>query len=409
MSMYGIAKSGPHAGERTLCKAKDPATCPYHTDGSHEEMSREAVDSWNEKIIAAKNARRTNGLSKTTVRTRPFRARRSASVSMASRLKKTAVTVLAIAALSSLAACGDAEPPQYTIPSQDSTSQSQEASPHEDYENNDGSSLTYDEAAAKTKYEWQRFKNSDTYKNGKAKASELADKAKNYVKSGDAADDIKSVVNSLSTYGIGGSTGDVNSSPQSTGVYADISKEQALKELSSLQIKEDDSSSYDRGQWKHWVATIDAPGGGSTGRKPCFDVRSQVLARQGQNVKLSTDGCAVESGSFADPYSGVTGLDKSQMQIDHSVPLGYAARHGEQEWSAQKKQDYANDLSQGHLIAVYGKENIEKSDKGPSEWMPDKDQCGYAKNFADILFKWKLSTSKADHDVMQNVIQQCAA
>lgn len=71
--------------------------------------------------------------------------------------------------------------------------------------------------------------------------------------------------------------------------------------------------------------------------------------------------------------------------------------------------NYANDLSQGHLVAVYSKENIAKSDKGPSEWMPDKDQCEYAKNFADTLFKWKLSTSKADHDVMQNVIQQCAA
>lgn len=407
MSMYGIAKSGPHTGERTICKAKDPATCPYHTDGSHEEMSREEADLWNEKILATKNAHKMGNLSKIRAKTKPFHARLSASASMVSRLKKTAATLLAITALSSLAACGSTTPPQYTIPPQESTSQSQQAYPNDD-ENDDGS-LTYDEAAAKAKYKWQQFQNSDTYKNGKAKAGKLADKAKNYVESGDAANDIKSLVNSLATYGIGGSIGDVNSSSQTTGVYANISKEQALQELSSLRIQEADSSNYDRNQWKHWVATIDAPGGASTGRRPCFDVRSQVLARQGQDVRLSNDGCTVESGSYTDPYSGATGLDKDQVQIDHSVPLGYAARHGGQAWSAQKKQDYANDLSQGHLVAVYGKENIEKSDKGPSEWMPDKDQCGYAKNFADVLFEWKLSTSKADYDVMQNVIRQCAA
>jgi len=52
--------------------------------------------------------------------------------------------------------------------------------------------------------------------------------------------------------------------------------------------------------------------------------------------------------------------------------------------------------------------NMQKGDKGPSEWTPPKDKCGYAKNFADVLYKWQLTTTQADHDAMMTIIQQCA-
>ena len=56
-------------GERTLCRAKDPEKCPYHSDGSHKEMSQREVDAFNEGV-AAERARATglhNSLSKTAV------------------------------------------------------------------------------------------------------------------------------------------------------------------------------------------------------------------------------------------------------------------------------------------------------------------------------------------------------
>lgn len=36
--MYGVARTGEHAGEYTRCRAKDPATCRYHAPGSHRMM-----------------------------------------------------------------------------------------------------------------------------------------------------------------------------------------------------------------------------------------------------------------------------------------------------------------------------------------------------------------------------------
>lgn len=64
--LTGIDKK---TGERTLCRAKDPGKCPYHSDGSHKEMSQREVDAFNEGV-AAERARATglhNSLSKTAV------------------------------------------------------------------------------------------------------------------------------------------------------------------------------------------------------------------------------------------------------------------------------------------------------------------------------------------------------
>lgn len=414
--IYGTVKSGSLAGDKTLCRAKDREHCPYHTDGSHVPMTREQADEWNEHAAAERAASPANSLAKNGVasnsaslshvrKIRSFMSRKSPSVSRRQALKKTAATVLAITALSSLAACGQGpEDLTYTVSS--NASGSQHAEPQKN---------TYDKAVDRTKKaagdardKVNDYLKSDDYAALKEKAKKAAGQAKDYVMGGAAAADLGSLIDSLSSYGVGGSTGDVNSGSGSSP-YADVSKDTALSELASIKIEPGDESAYDRGQWKHWVATVEAPGGAASGRRACFNVRQQVLATQGQDVTLSADGCSVESATFTDPYTGESGLSTKQVQIDHSVPLGYAAAHGGQGWSLQKKQDYANDLSKGHLVASLGSANMAKSDKGPSEWLPDKDQCGYAKNFADVLYKWDLSTTQADHDVMQNIIQQCAA
>ena len=205
----------------------------------------------------------------------------------------------------------------------------------------------YDELKDKAKDYYGKAK--DYVQSGQAsdKAKEWYGKAKEYVNSGSASSDLQSLIDSLSSYGVGGSTGDVNaSSGDSTGVYANVTKDQALDELASLRIEPGNERGYDRGEWRHWVATSEAPGGGGLGRKGCFDVREQVLARQGQNVKLVDNGCEVQA-TLNDPYTGTNGHTRKDMQIDHSVPLGYAYAHGGRNWSAQQKQT-GLDAVEGH-------------------------------------------------------------
>lgn len=65
--MYGIAKSGEHAGEYTRCRAKDPNTCRYHVPGSHVMLTDEDMARHNERIVGEQESGSSMALSKNAV------------------------------------------------------------------------------------------------------------------------------------------------------------------------------------------------------------------------------------------------------------------------------------------------------------------------------------------------------
>lgn len=435
MAVYGIARSGVHQGEMTVCRAKDSSTCPYHSKGSHQSMTEREAQAFNEHVIA-ESCHKTGGMmshkntmprhatnhGRLGLRNRllsvkgRFTERHGASGAWLSHARKQVASILILTSIMGTAACGNGG---YSEPAQDTGGYSSQVEEPGRTGNDNALDLEkpkqdiqdyYDQAKdtwqnSKAKQKLDELKSTEEYKQGKQKLKDTVNGITEYVGSGNASTDMQNLMDSLSTYGIGGSFGDVNAGAV-TGVYADVDKGTALNQLASLRIEKGDENGYDRSQWKHWISTMDAPGGSGLGRKACFNVREQVLARQGQDVTLTDDGCDV-TAVLNDPYSGTSGHSQLDMQIDHSVPLGYAYAHGGRNWSSQRKEAYANDLAQGHLVAALGAENISKSDKGPSQWMPDRDQCGYAKNFVNVLYKWDLSTTKADHDIMATVIRSC--
>ena len=116
---YGIAVTGAHKGEYTLCRARDMASCPYHSDGSHKTMSLEQAQHENERIIAYKMQRgsQSGTLSKSrdanivvdsndSVSTVPYAERKAASPIMKSMIKKSLTVAMAGTSLFTLAACG---------------------------------------------------------------------------------------------------------------------------------------------------------------------------------------------------------------------------------------------------------------------------------------------------------------
>lgn len=52
---YGIAANGPHKGELTPCNAKDPATCPYHVNGSHRDLTEDEYREQSEELFRRLN------------------------------------------------------------------------------------------------------------------------------------------------------------------------------------------------------------------------------------------------------------------------------------------------------------------------------------------------------------------
>lgn len=58
---YGVAVSGPHKGELTECRAQDKSTCPYHVEGSHQQLTEEQFYEKSEQLAAQNSGRDSAG------------------------------------------------------------------------------------------------------------------------------------------------------------------------------------------------------------------------------------------------------------------------------------------------------------------------------------------------------------
>ncbi|MDR0951112.1 MAG: HNH endonuclease family protein [Candidatus Ancillula sp.] len=173
--------------------------------------------------------------------------------------------------------------------------------------------------------------------------------------------------------------------------------------LNGVKIENADNSSYDRDNYPTW----DSVG------PSCWSVRDEVLKKSIKSGTGTTDGCKYISGTWEDPYSGeeltfdsATAVSRG-IQIDHIIPLHYVNQHGGASWSAEKKEDYANNYDD--LVAVGGAENEEKSDQGPAEWMPNNKNywCTYSERWAKIATKWGISVTNADYNKLKTVLNTC--
>lgn len=171
----------------------------------------------------------------------------------------------------------------------------------------------------------------------------------------------------------------------------------ALSLVDSMKIAEPDDSEYNRGDYKHWIK-----------QEGQCDTRETALKEQGTDVVVDNK-CKATSGQWTDWYSGETMTDASGADLDHVIPLGYANAHGGAAWDKQKKQDFANDLSQ--LLVVGASENRSKSDKGPSDYMPPNESyhCEYADKWVKTALKYDLSVTEKDKKVLQDTLSHCPA
>lgn len=199
-----------------------------------------------------------------------------------------------------------------------------------------------------------------------------------------------------------------------------------MKEVNVVKDKDFEKASidYSRREWKHWTS--------NDGRK-CWNTRNEILHRDAVpgtvkyvdkfikeaayenacaigspkedkgELRLNTD----NSGKWICPYSGIEITNSTEIDIDHIIPLSYAAKAGGQSWSAEKKEAFANDPD--NLLATSAKENRSKGDKGPSEYMPPLRayRCNYAKAFGVLVHKYNLNISESDLDEIQKTLKAC--
>ncbi|MFE7630196.1 excalibur calcium-binding domain-containing protein [Kocuria sp. NPDC057446] len=162
-------------------------------------------------------------------------------------------------------------------------------------------------------------------------------------------------------------------------------------------------SDYDRdalfGGW------IDADG-------DCEDTRNEVLARDLTGV-TSADGCRVDTGTLADPYTGATiefvrGVATShEVQVDHVVSLGNAWVTGARRLSPADRVALANDPL--NLLAVDGPANGSKSDQDASGWLPPNRAfaCEMVAVQIAVKSRYSLWVTAPEKTAMAEVLSGC--
>jgi hypothetical protein len=180
----------------------------------------------------------------------------------------------------------------------------------------------------------------------------------------------------------------------------DIDHTALRAELDGIRVEPEKRRGYQREEWPHWREA-----------KGCINVREEVLIREGREpVKLSTNGCAVESGLWRDSYTGQMLRDPGRIDIDHMVPLEEAFQSGGYAWDRNRRADYANDLSDRRtLIAVSREANRAKGSKGPEEWLPPDDafRCHYVADWIAVKARWSLTMDESERVAVGNILAAC--
>lgn len=217
--------------------------------------------------------------------------------------------------------------------------------------------------------------------------------AKGVVKAGTCI--IPDVTGNGSSKSGSGSDSASNSDKSKSTSNASTDGSMILAELDKVKIAAPEKVDYNRSEWKHW-SDLDNNG---------CNTREDKLIESGTNVKTG-EGCKILSGNWVESYAGKSYSDSSKMDLDHVVPLSYAAKQGAQVWDKSKKEQFANDVK--NLVLADASENRSKGDKGPSEYLPpNKDyQCSYVSSFTKVIVSYGLTMPRADVNAIREVVKE---
>ncbi|MFF6783367.1 DUF1524 domain-containing protein [Streptomyces sp. NPDC012510] len=171
----------------------------------------------------------------------------------------------------------------------------------------------------------------------------------------------------------------------------------ARKELSALVIEAPHSmDGYSREEFQHWV------------EDQWPRTQEVVLHRDGKQVGASQAQTA--SKQWHSPYDDRILTTRSDVHVDHVVPLADAWRSGADEWSPARRHKFANDLSTTQLIAISVVANRSKGDQSPDQWVPPNTayHCVYGRAWTHVKFTYGLSVTPKEKDALNSLLDTCS-
>jgi hypothetical protein len=164
-------------------------------------------------------------------------------------------------------------------------------------------------------------------------------------------------------------------------------------------ISSSTETKYNRDNWFHWNKNVSG----------CQNLRHFLL----ENTSLepvsyhSEKKCRVRGGKWYGAYTDTFFYNSSQLDIDHIVPLSWAASHGAINWSKKKKRQFANDID--NLIAISRSENRKKGALGLEKYLPPnkKFHCDYIGKFKTVVSKYELNFKDKEITSLKGLIDSC--
>nr|WTB12005.1 HNH endonuclease family protein [Streptomyces antimycoticus] len=170
--------------------------------------------------------------------------------------------------------------------------------------------------------------------------------------------------------------------------------------IHALPVAAEDRTGYERTKFKHWVDE-DADG---------CNTRHEVLLAEAVEPPTVSGRCTITGGVWHSYYDDTDVPNARGLDIDHMVPLAEAWDSGASGWSAQERQNYANDLEDARsLVAVSAGENRSKADQDPREWLPTDPgaRCRYIAEWTVVKSRWGLSTDPGEAAALTTLADDC--
>lgn len=170
----------------------------------------------------------------------------------------------------------------------------------------------------------------------------------------------------------------------------------ALDVLAMVRVEREHRGGYDRELFGYPTSF----GGGC-------DTRDEVLQRDSLSpVQMDPVGCTVIAGDWYSSYDDRMFETPQDIEIDHVVALKEAWDSGAWQWGIGALEAFANDMTDPRTLrAVSGDSNQSKSDKDPSNWLPDNaaDVCRFVADWTAIKVRWGLSMDESEFGRVRNL------
>ncbi|GAA3196818.1 MULTISPECIES: HNH endonuclease family protein [Streptomyces] len=182
--------------------------------------------------------------------------------------------------------------------------------------------------------------------------------------------------------------------------HADDTTTYLHEAVDQLPLAAESRDGYQRTSFKHW---IDADHNGCTTRAEVLIAESRMPVEIGPK-------CKIRSGEWFSYYDQQHVTDPRKLDIDHMVPLAEAWDSGASQWTAARRQAYANDLDSARsLVAVTAKTNRSKADQDPAQWMPPAPEarCTYLADWISTKLRWSLTIDQIESDALRGLVTAC--